>query len=155
MKQAIIFIIVSALIFSCRNHDAKEIKALVDVKADVMNTDRAFSKLSEEKGIKEAFLEYIDSNGVLLRGDHMPLVGADAVDYISQHNDTSFTMTWEPRGGTVAKSGDLAYTYGTFLMQIHGKDSVVKGTYVSVWRKQPDGTWKYVLDSGNEGLGEP
>lgn len=38
-------------------------------------------------------------------------------------------------------------------------DSVVgnqenKGTYVSVWKKDNKGEWKFVLDSGNEGLDE-
>ena len=132
-----------------------DVKTSLDIKAEVINADRAFSKMSEEKGIKEAFMQFIDSDGVLLRPGYMPLKGANAIDYISQENDSGFTMTWEPSGVSVAKSGELAYTYGTFLMQIHGKDSVVRGTYVSVWRKQSDGTWKYVLDSGNDGVGEP
>jgi ketosteroid isomerase-like protein len=52
----------------------------------------------------------------------------------------------------VSQSGDLGYTYGTYLMKDGASE--VRGTYVTVWRKRPDGRWKYVLDSGNQGLGE-
>jgi ketosteroid isomerase-like protein len=79
-------------------------------------------------------------------------VGADAVDYISQGDDTSFIMTWEPSGGNVAKSGDLGYTYGVYSLKPKNKDTVFYGTYVSVWKKQEDGKWKFVLETGNEGI---
>jgi ketosteroid isomerase-like protein len=29
----------------------------------------------------------------------------------------------------------------------------LKGTYISVWKKDAAGNWKYVLDSGNKGIG--
>ncbi len=129
-------------------------KPSIDIKAEIIQADRAFSKLSEDKGMKVAFLQYMDSEGVLLRPDNMPIKGGFAIDYISQENDTSFSMSWEPKGASVAQSGDLGYTYGTYLMKFKHRDSVVRGTYVSIWKKQPDGGWKYVLDSGNDGLGE-
>jgi ketosteroid isomerase-like protein len=34
------------------------------------------------------------------------------------------------------------------------KDTVLRGTYVSVWKKQKDGKWKFMLDTGNEGIGQ-
>jgi ketosteroid isomerase-like protein len=33
------------------------------------------------------------------------------------------------------------------------KDTTIFGTYTSIWKKQSDGTWKFVLDTGNEGVG--
>jgi hypothetical protein len=36
-----------------------------------------------------------------------------------------------------------------------GADSAFYGTYVNVWERQGDGSWKYMLNSGNEGLGDP
>lgn len=121
----------------------------------MMDADRAFSKLSVEKGMKNAFLEYIDSNGVILRPNHYPIIGADAIDYLIQQNDSSYTLQWEPESGTIAKSGELGYTYGLYKLQPKGKDTAIVGTYVSIWKKQADGSWKFVLDSGNDGLAEP
>jgi ketosteroid isomerase-like protein len=120
----------------------------------LLDADRAFSKMSEEKGMKTAFMDYIDSNGVLLRPGYLPIVGADAVDFLSQLPENEYTMKWEPAGGDIAKSGEMGYTYGTFKITPNTKDTVVYGTYVSVWKKQADGSWKLVLDSGNEGVGQ-
>jgi ketosteroid isomerase-like protein len=148
------FLIIS--ISSCSLFDKKKpATSEIDEKIKLMDADRAFSKLSEEKGMKHAFLEYIDSNGVLLRDDRYPLLGADAVDYLIQQNDSSFTMAWEPRGGAVAHSGELGYTYGIYALRPSSQDTTIYGTYVSIWKKQKDGNWKFILDSGNEGLGEP
>jgi len=123
-------------------------------KLNMMEADRAFSKMSEEKGMKAAFLEYIDSNGVLLKPNRLPIVGADAIDYLIQQSDTGYTLKWEPRTGAVAHSGELGYTYGIYALTPNHQDTVIYGTYVSIWKKEVSGKWKYVLDSGNEGIGE-
>jgi ketosteroid isomerase-like protein len=139
---------------SCKNPIKRGSKADAFAKMEMMNTDREFSKMSEEKGMKTAFIEYLDSNGVLLRSNRLPIAGADAIDFLIQQNDTDYTLTWEPSHGTVAQSGDLGYTYGIYALRPSRKDTVIYGTYVSIWKKQKDGTWKYVLDSGNEGIGD-
>jgi ketosteroid isomerase-like protein len=122
-------------------------------KLQLMDADRNFSKISMEKGLKTAFMEYIDSNGVLLRPGYLPLVGGDAVDFLSQLPENDYTMQWEPTGGDVAKSGEMGYTFGTFKITPVKIDTTIYGTYVSVWKKQADGSWKLALDSGNEGIG--
>lgn len=127
---------------------------MVQAKLDLLDTDRAFSKLSEEKGMKHAFLEFIDSNGVLLRPNHPPIVGADAVDFLIQQNDTTYTLKWEPKDGAVALSGELGYTYGIYALMPTSKDTIIFGSYINVWRKETGGKWKFVLDTGNEGIGD-
>jgi len=146
------FIILTSV--SCSYFSKKKKEEGPTDKMNMMSADKAFSKMSEEKGMKTAFLEYIDSNGVLLRPDHMPAVGADAIDFLIQQNDSSYTLKWEPRHGAVAQSGELGYTYGIYALKPTQKDTVIYGTYVSIWKKQADGKWKYVLDSGNEGIGD-
>jgi len=122
-------------------------------RAAIMKADADFSDMSAAKGMKAAYLEYIDSNGVLLRQDTMPVIGADAVDYLLAQNDTAFNLTWKPTGAAVATSGELGYTYGIYEVAPHAKDTFLYGTYVSIWKKQADGKWKYVLNSNNEGIG--
>ena len=111
---------------------------------DMMQADQHFSDLSEAKGMKAAFLEYIDSNGVLLRPDHIPVAGADAIDYLIATNDTGYQLTWHPKTAVIAASGDLGYTYGLYEIKPAVKDTVLYGTYVSIWKKQLDGKWKFV-----------
>lgn len=123
-------------------------------KEELLKTDRDFSDMSETKGMKAAFLEYIDSNGVLLRPNRLPIVGADAVDYLISLNDTSYKMSWSPKQAVVASSGDLGYTYGLYEVRPAQQDTVLYGTYISIWKREENGKWKFVLDSGNEGIGD-
>lgn len=141
-------ILLSFILFftSCFNSDSS------DTLADIMEADRKFSALSEEKGMNHAFISYVDTNGILLRSNSMPLVGKDAIkERLMKFNDSLYTLTWEPLDGDIARSGDMGYTYGIYTMR---RDSVEKkGTYVSIWKKK-NGEWKYVLDTGNEGIGD-
>ena len=34
-----------------------------------------------------------------------------------------------------------------------GEEVTREGTYVTIWKKDADGNWKFVLDTGNQGLG--
>jgi ketosteroid isomerase-like protein len=120
-------------------------------KQEMIETDRAFSEFSKKHGMKKAFIEYIDDDGVLLRPNHLPIIGAYAIDFLTQVNDSSYTLTWRPSAGAVSASADLGYTYGIYDLQL--PDTNISGTYVSIWKKQADGKWKFVLDSGNEGVG--
>jgi ketosteroid isomerase-like protein len=145
------------LIASCNSSDKKEDREKetgIAAKVNMMNADREFSLLSEKKGLRTAYTEFIDSNGVLLRPGYKPMDGADALDYIIQSNDSGFMMTWEPKNATLSSSGDLGYTYGIFSLKPADADTIIYGTYVTIWRRQLNGNWKFVLQSGNEGLQE-
>ena len=117
---------------------------------DIINADKAFSDMSRQLGMKKAFIQYISKEGALLRPDHMPIVGADAIDFLSQINDTAYTISWVPTRGDIASSGDLGYTFGIYTLAT--ADTTLKGTYVRIWKKQPDGDWKFFLDASNEGV---
>lgn len=129
----------------------------VDIFAEqqaLMNADISFSNKSMAEGMKQAYLEYIDSNGVLLRPGHMPIIGADAIDYLIQFNDTSYKLNWKPAHAEVSRSADLGYTYGLYALHPTNQDTTLYGTYVNIWKKQQDGSWKFVLGSANEGVDE-
>lgn len=122
---------------------------VADPAAELLQADRNFSSMSAERGMRKAFLQYMAKDGVLLRADEFPLKGADAIEYLSQLDDTSFTMTWAPTSAKLSADGTLGYTYGLYNAQ--GKDTILQGTYVSIWKKQ-NGEWKYVLETFNQGL---
>jgi ketosteroid isomerase-like protein len=55
----------------------------------------------------------------------------------------------------VAKSGDLAYSTGTYTdawKDPQGKLITDKGKIMEVWKKQTDGRWKVVADTYNSDL---
>lgn len=140
------------LLMACNTK--KEIKNSSQQRAEMIAAEISFSDMSKQTGTRAALMQFIDSNGVLLRPNSFPLVGADAIDYISQSDDTAYTMIWQPKGGNIAASGELGYTFGVYSILPKNNDPAMHGTYVNIWKKQPDGKWKLVLDSGNEGVDE-
>src|SRR6185437_12160022 len=118
---------------------------------EIINADLAFSDMCRQVGMKKAFLQYIDNEGTLLRPDHFPIIGADAINYISQLSDTAYTLSWRPSNAEIAASGDLGYTFGIFKLQL--PDTTFSGTYVNIWKKEKDGECKFVLNSDNPGTG--
>src|SRR5215212_681657 len=143
------------LLFICScTHKKELVPEPTAQKMALLDADKNFSDCSEQKGMKAAFMEYIDSNGVLLRPSQLPIVGAHAIDFLLQLNDTSYTLKWQPHDGFVSRSADLGYTYGIYALHPKAGDTTIYGTYVSIWKKQANGKWKFVLDSGNEGVGK-
>lgn len=119
---------------------------------DLIRVDKEFSVSSKENGMKHAFLEYAADSAVLLQKNIMPIVGKEAIfESFQSFSDTGFVLTWEPLYADISASGDLGYTYGLFTSHTTSGNLLGRGKYVTIWKKQVDGTWKYVLDGGNEG----
>lgn len=117
--------------------------------------DIDFSDHSKLKGMKEAFLTYAADNAVLLRPYSIPIAGYDAVKKFLDEGDANFELTWVPSYGDVSASGELGYTYGIYTLIFKdetGTEQTRKGTYVSIWKKNTEGKWKFTLDTGNPGL---
>ena len=153
LTLAMIFLTI-CFAFSCNSnqHNPAEEKAAKSL--ELMAVDRGFSDLSKTEGMKAAYIEYIDSNAVMLRANHLPFVGANAIDFLIQQNDADYVITWEPRHAEVAASGELGVTYGVYMLHPKGMDTAVYGTYTNVWKKQLDGKWKLFLNTSNEGVGK-
>lgn len=65
------------------------------------------------------------------------------------------SLSWEPTKVEVAKSGDLAYLYGTYSLSMtddKGKPITDFGKNVEIWKKQPDGSWRCIVDTWNSDL---
>ncbi len=147
------FIFCCFAMFSCKQKEV-DVSLIVDKNKDaLLETDRQFANMCSQKGMKNAYLDFIDSNGVLLRPNAFPIVGADAVDFIIAQKTDDLLLSWRPKDAVVAASGELAYTYGTYKIEVRGTEENLQGSYVTIWKKQTDGKWKFVLDTNNEGLG--
>jgi hypothetical protein len=68
-----LLIVIICIIFSCNTK--KPSANTVDNTFQLLDTDRSFSKLSEQKGIKFALIQFIDNKGVFLRPGTFPLIG--------------------------------------------------------------------------------
>jgi ketosteroid isomerase-like protein len=119
---------------------------------DLLQTDIAFSQLSEDSGRNAAFMQYADSNATILRAFSMPITGKDTIiRMFANHPDTSFKQIWTPIAADVARSGDLGYTYGTYYIETKNVDKA-GGTYCTIWKKDASGKWRFILSTGNEGV---
>jgi ketosteroid isomerase-like protein len=152
--SVLLFLSQAVFLSSCIEKKVDRSVKNTDDKLSLLAADRAFSAMSEKDGMRIAFIEYLDSNGVLLRPGILPVVGAQAIDYLIQQSDQDFTMSWDPRSAEVAESGELGFTYGIYILKPSQYDTLIYGNYTSTWRKQSDGKWKLLLHSANEGLGQ-
>ena len=142
-----VFIIISIMNFSC---SAKKDKTDASV---LITTDSLFSAMSVKDGQFRAFLRYIDEKGVILRDNSYPESGREALrKRYEGKSDTTFTLSWEPVFADISASGELGYTYGLWTYKEKRSGQTERGTYITVWKKQADGSWKFVLDTGTNGL---
>lgn len=69
--------------------------------------------------------------------------------------DTSVRVAWYPMYASVAASGDLGYTWGYYRWMSRDDKGVpappATGKYLTIWRRDPSGRWKVVVDMGNQG----
>ncbi len=110
----------------------------------VIAAEDAFNKLVARKGIKEAFLNVADPDGIIFKPNAVKIV-----DYYSSIDKQPGTLKWEPKFARISKSGDLAFTAGPYIFQ-NGKsdDDKVFGDYVSIWHADADNKLKLLIDLG-------
>lgn len=121
-------------------------------RAALLETDAAFSKRSVARGIPDAFLTYMDEDAVILPPGLAPLRGRAAIAAHYEKTPPGTQLEWKPLHAEASAGEDLGYTYGTYELRAsdsQGKPYSRTGKYVSIWKKQPDASWKWVLDMGN------
>ncbi len=125
-------------------------------KARILEADREFSRYSVQHGTSNAFYRFMDEEGVVLPKSGYPLIGREAYGkQISSPTEagSNSTLKWEPDLVKISHSGDLGYTFGRYELTAVdelGKETKTYGHYITIWKKQPDGSWKFVFDTGNE-----
>jgi hypothetical protein len=120
-------------------------------KAELVAADKAFALKSHKEGPEAAFLAFINSHAKILSNY---AEGAEGVRQTFMQFPKTMTLDWEPSFADVSSSGDLGYTWGRYTMFAPSAGKGLppffrKGTYVTIWRRQLDGSWKVVLDGGN------
>jgi ketosteroid isomerase-like protein len=106
--------------------------------------ERAFAARSVEKGVRDAFLEYLAEDGVIFR----PLATHGRQSWESR-GSVATTLMWEPACAEVSAAGDLGYTTGPWESRPNDPQRPTGyGHYVSVWQKQAGGSWRVAVDIG-------
>ncbi|MCF6129046.1 nuclear transport factor 2 family protein [Flavobacterium sp. AS60] len=145
MKKLLLCLLTLLLI--CCNKKTETPEAL---KAEVAKAEDDFKNLSQSKGIAEAFYAYADENAVIKRENDSLIQGKENIkNYYSNPKFLKATVTWEPDFVDVSADGTLGYTYGKYVWTVIdslGAKKDFKGRFHTVWKRQKDGSWKYVWD---------
>jgi ketosteroid isomerase-like protein len=111
----------------------------------VVAQERAFAASSLEIGLHEAFLANLAPDAI----GFTPLPSPARAAHEGKPPSPG-KLNWGPAWVAVSSAGDLAISTGPWEMKHHVKTAinVSTGLFLSVWRKQPDGTWKVAVDAG-------
>jgi uncharacterized protein (TIGR02246 family) len=139
-----------ALVTSCAQapqspdtHDA-DVQALKDNEAQ-------WNKDYQAKDLEKITAHSAD-DAVLIAPGAQPSTGKEAIHSMLKDmvGDNALSLSFEASRVDVAKSGDVAYTQGSYTMTMTDpatkKPISDKGSYVTVYKKQADGSWKAVSD---------
>jgi ketosteroid isomerase-like protein len=149
MKQKIVTMIaiqLLAVLLLLSQTPAEEAEHLMDL-------DRDFDKATAQRGA-EGWASYFAPNGSMLGDTSMPVTGPAEIRkrMEASFKTPGFSLRWQPIRGEMMIPGALGYTVGKWdrrWADKNGKRMLLRGTYTSVWRKQPDGSWKIILDTGD------
>jgi ketosteroid isomerase-like protein len=142
--RAVFIIAAGILCTSCQSSVSRE-----EMKQEIFQTEKAFENMTSEKGIAEAFAFFADPEGVINRSDSI-IKGTDGIKrYYGNSGQAGATISWTPDFIDVSDDGTLGYTYGRYTWKVRGESGRMTeftGIFHTVWKKQPDGTWRYVWD---------
>ncbi|HXI86503.1 MAG TPA: DUF4440 domain-containing protein [Parvularculaceae bacterium] len=111
--------------------------------APIVAAERAFAAEGYQRGVKASFLATTADDAIMFAPGP---VGARETLLAMPDSDPDAArghLNWWPRWAGIARSGDLGFTTGPYAV-----DGKRRGYYFTVWKKQPNGAWKWVLDAG-------
>lgn len=119
------------------------------VRQEIRTAEKAFASMATLDGVPAAFTHFAADDVVLLRGKRLVKGKAELREYFSAQPFTDVKLNWEPSFVDVAASGDLAYTYGPYTFSAKDSSGQIlsdSGYFHTVWKKQPEGQWRFVWD---------
>lgn len=144
MYKTLVFLL-AFLAFAC--HESK--KSHEHLIEEIRSAEKAFNDMAADRGVKAAFLEFAAEDAVISRNGKVIEGKAAIAEYFENQTLTNVQLQWEPSFIDVAEAGDMAYTYGPYTFQATdttGQQITSQGYFHTVWKRQKDGSWKYVWD---------
>jgi ketosteroid isomerase-like protein len=110
----------------------------------VIAAELAFAARHQDVSVKQSFAEYAAADGVMATPEGF----RNAREFIATwpDQDNKGFISWWPAFAGIARSGDLGFTTGPASFG-GGKRYT---NYFTVWKKQPDGSWKWMIDLGTQ-----
>ncbi|MEO7711767.1 MAG: DUF4440 domain-containing protein [Gemmatimonadaceae bacterium] len=118
----------------------------------IRTSDMAFSSLAGRVGTGRAFGDYAAESAQMFSAPGEFITGPRAISESFGLAGTSGALVWHPVAGEVAQSGDMGFTVGNAVFtgrRDDGGQIVRFSKYLTVWKRQRDGSWRYVVDGGS------
>ena len=109
--------------------------------AEVVGAERAFAAAAQSDGVNAAFLRFSAPDGLVFQPGP---VNAKAA--LTARPLPPGKLDWWPVYAGIAASGDLGFTTGPFVAGEGERRGF--GWYFTIWRRQPDGSWRWLIDHG-------
>lgn len=115
----------------------------------MVDAEKKFYQAGQKQGTRPAFLAFLADDGIVFRPG--PVNGKEAWE---KRPETGFDLVWEPTLAVIARSRDFGYDTGPAKWRANKKEKEFSGYghFISIWKKQKDGSWKVALDCGIENL---
>jgi len=122
----------------------------------IRRADAEWAKAAQTKSV-DAWAAFYSDDAVVLPPNEALATGRDNIKKSvgSLLGLPNLAISWQSTKIEVARSGDLAYLYGSYEVSYDespGKRTTDRGKLVEVWRKQADGSWKCIVDTWNSDL---
>jgi len=119
----------------------------------LMQTSRDWSQTAESGDIDRILSYWADDATVVSPGEPV-LRGKPAIrSYLERSFKTpGFRISWEPQEARLSDDGTMGYLVERTRVSFNGPDgrpATQEYRGVTIWRKQPDGSWKNVVDISN------
>lgn len=139
-----IFLLFILLAFAVAGMAQKSASLAPDLQA-MVETERAFAHTAPEKGIRDSFLAFIADDGILFRP-----TAVNGKQFLEKQQPRPGILTWYPSFADISGAGDMGMTTGPweFRQKSLEEQPVAFGAFMTVWRKQADGSWKFAIDFG-------
>jgi len=124
-------------------------------RATILQTDKEWVTVASEGRDVERIISFWADDAMICPPGMPAVVGKEAIrQFIGKSLQTpGFSVWWETDKVTVSKGGDIAYATGKNRFTFNdaaGKTITANGKAITVWRKEPTGLWKCIIDIWNE-----
>ena len=105
-------------------------KNLDSLQRIIFETEEAFNIMTKKEGVAKAFTHFAVEDAVLKRNETLIKGTSQIFEYYNNTMYNNAKVSWNPLHIDVAKSADLAYSYGTYTWEIPDRSVLLKNIMV-------------------------
>jgi ketosteroid isomerase-like protein len=147
MMKPLLPVLIIAIIMGCNNQEKVD---TASEKEKLMQASRQWSQKAASRNV-DSILSYWDNDALVISAGETPIKGKQGIRKMVEESfsNPNFHIEWEPESAEISNSGDMGYLVEQTKVRIAdstGMDQTLHFKTVTIWKKQPNGEWKNVVD---------